>query len=89
VATDPELGSLWDELEAWRLAGQGRFVGMLAERGVLRPGLGTEDARDLVWTLCSLAVHDLLVVARGWSEERYQAWLTDALTHELLRATEG
>jgi AcrR family transcriptional regulator len=89
VATDPELGSLWDELEAWRLTGQGRFVGMLAEQGVLRPGLSVEDARDIVWTLCSLAVRDLLVVARGWSEERYRAWLTDALTHELLRATEG
>ena len=89
VSTDPELGSLWDEVEAWRLAGQGRFVGMLAERGVLRPGLSAEVARDIVWTLCSLAVRDLLVVARGWSEERYQAWLTEALTHELLIATEG
>jgi AcrR family transcriptional regulator len=84
VATDAELKALWDEMEAWRLEGQGRFVGMLAERGRLRPGLSFEEARDVVWTLCSLAVHDLLVVARGWTSERYQEWLTEALMRELL-----
>jgi AcrR family transcriptional regulator len=84
VATDAELKALWDEMETWRLEGQGRFVGMLAERGRLRPGLSFEEARDVLWTLCSLAVHDLLVVARGWTSERYQEWLTAALTRELL-----
>jgi hypothetical protein len=37
-----------------------------------------------MWTPCSLAVHDLLVVARGWPSERYQAWLTAAPSRELL-----
>ena len=83
-AVDLELRALWDEIEAGRLAGQGRFAGMLAERGVLRPGVSVEQARDLVWTLCSLAVHDLLVVSRGWTSERYQEWLAAALTRELL-----
>jgi len=84
AATDPELAQLWDQIEASRLVGQGRFTGMLAERGVLRDGLSIEEARDLTWTLCSLAVHDLLVIDRGWSGERYQAWLTEGLTRELL-----
>jgi AcrR family transcriptional regulator len=84
VATDPELKALWDEMEAWRLEGQGRFVGLLAEHDRLRPDVSFEEARDVVWTLCSLAVHDLLVVACGWTPERYQAWLTAAITRELL-----
>ena len=84
IAGDPELRALWEELEAWRLAGQGRFVGLLAEGGRLRPGLAVDDAVDVTWTLCSLAVHDLLVLGRGWTAERYQAWLTAALTRELL-----
>ena len=84
VDTDPELKALWDEMEAWRLEGQGRFVRMLVERGRLRPGLSFEEARDVLWTLCSLAVHDLLVVARGWTSERYEAWLTAALTRQVL-----
>ena len=84
AATDKELGALWDEIEAARFVGQGRFVGLLAERGALRVGLEVEEALDILWTLCSLAVHDHLVVARGWSSDRYQAWLTTVLTHELL-----
>jgi AcrR family transcriptional regulator len=84
AATDPELRTLWDEMEAWRLEGQGRFVAMLAERGRLRPELSFEEGRDILWTLCSLAVYDLLVLERGWTAQRYRDWLTRALTCELL-----
>ena len=82
--SNPELGRLWDEMEARRLDGQGRFVRMLAERGALRPGLAADAGTDIAWTLCSLAVYDSLVLDRGWSSERYQSWLTDALVRELI-----
>lgn len=85
IATDPELRAVWDEMEAWRLEGQGRFVAMLAERGALRHDVSFEEARDIVWTLSSLAVHDLLVLDRGWTYERYEAWLSGAITGALLR----
>jgi TetR/AcrR family transcriptional regulator, regulator of autoinduction and epiphytic fitness len=84
IATDPELRAVWDEMEAWRLEGQGRFVAMLADRDALRPDISFEEARDIVWTLCSLAVHDLLVVERGWTYERYEAWISAAITGALL-----
>jgi AcrR family transcriptional regulator len=83
-ASDPELRRLWDEFENARLIGQGRVVGLLAERRALRPDLSVEEGSDILWTLCSLAVHDSLVVARGWPEDRYAAWLTEAVTRELL-----
>ncbi len=83
-ATDPELSRMWDELEASRHSGQGRFVRVLAEGGALRPDRSLEDATDILWSLCSLAVYDQLVTARGWNVERYQAWLTAALTRELI-----
>jgi hypothetical protein len=86
IATDPELRAVWDEMEAWRLEGQGRFVAMLAERGALRPEVSFEEARDIVWTLCSLAVHDLLIVERDWTDDRYEAWLSAALVCALLPA---
>jgi len=60
---------------------------MLAGRGALRDGLSVEEGIDVAWTLCSLAVYDLLVEHRGWSSERYQAWLTEALTRELIGAS--
>ena len=85
AALDPEVARVWAELEAQRHAGQSRMAGLLASRGALRDGLSVERASDLIWTLCSLAVYDLLVVERGWTSEQYESWLVDALTHELLR----
>lgn len=82
--TDPELASLWSEMEAWRYSGQSRFVGMLAEQGKLRRDMALPDACDITWTLCSLAVHDALVLERGWSPDRYRDWLSVSLRRELL-----
>ena len=84
ATTDPELAQVWQELEAERLAGLLRFAQLLADRGALRPGVSVEEARDTLWTLNSLAVHDLLVLQRGWSAERYRDWLTRAMAGMLL-----
>ena len=84
AASDAELAGVWRELEDSRRAGMGRFAGLLAERGALRAGLSVDEAADLLWTLASHQVHELLVVQRGWSAERYQTWLADALARELL-----
>ena len=84
AASDPTLRALWDDIEASRRTGQGRFVGMLAKRGALRPDLTIDEGRDGLWTLTSLAVHDMLVITCGWSTERYEAWLADALKNLLL-----
>jgi AcrR family transcriptional regulator len=84
ASTDPELKVLLDQLEAQRLAGLGRMAALLAERGALGSGLAVEEARDIIWTLCSPAVYDLLVVERGWTSKRYRDWLAAALERELL-----
>jgi AcrR family transcriptional regulator len=84
AAADPELAEVWTQIEDERRKGMARFAGLLADRGVLRPGLSVEEARDLLWTLNALAVHDLLVLRCGWSPERYRDWLAGALARELL-----
>jgi AcrR family transcriptional regulator len=81
---DPEVARVWADIEAQRYEGQGRFAGLLASRGALRQGMRVERATDLIWTLTSLGVHDLLVLERGWTSDEYETWLTDALTRELL-----
>lgn len=85
AAADPELGETARQLEGERLAGMGRFAQLLADRGALRPGIDVDQARDVLWTLNSHAIHELLVVQRGWSPERYRDWLADALARMLLR----
>ncbi len=82
--TDPELETLWRSIEDGRRHGQGGFVGMLAGRGVLRPGLSVEEARDGLWALTSLAVFDMLVGTCGWTAERYERWLAERLIDLLL-----
>ena len=57
---------------------------MLAGRGVLRADRTVDEAKDVVFALCSLAIYDQLVVDRGWDEDRYEAWLAETLTRELL-----
>ena len=84
AASDPELDALWSEIEASRREGQARFVGMLASRGRLRPGMTIEEGRDGLWTLTSLAVYDMLVETLGWTTERYERWLADRLIDLLL-----
>jgi AcrR family transcriptional regulator len=81
---DPELREVLDGLEARRLHGLAAFAGQLAESRALRSDLSVEQARDIIWTLCSPAVHHLLVSARGWTSETYQHWLAGALQRELL-----
>src|SRR5215813_11389767 len=81
AATDPELAAVQQDMEEFRLAGLGRFAQRLADRGALRPGLSAQQASDILWTLASHATYDQLVTQRGWTPARYQAWLTDSLTH--------
>lgn len=82
--TDPELTALWASIEDSRRQGQGGFVAMLASRGVLRPGLSIDQARDGLWTLTSLAVFDMLVGTCGWTVEQYERWLADRSSEMLL-----
>ena len=49
-----------------------------------RSGDAVEDAADTVLALSGPQVYGLLVHDRGWSPERYQAWLVDRLVAALL-----
>ena len=84
AATDPELARLRAQIEDERRNGQGSVAQLLADRGLLRPDLPVQEAGDLLWTLSSLTVYDLLVRQRGWTPERYRDWLAAALARELL-----
>ncbi|HEX3199459.1 MAG TPA: helix-turn-helix domain-containing protein [Propionibacteriaceae bacterium] len=82
--SDPELRDVLDGMEARRLHGLGGLAAQLAEIRALRSDLSVDDARDIIWTLCSTPVHDLLVRERGWTSQRYRDWLAAALQRELL-----
>lgn len=85
AAADPELAEVWKQLEAQRLWGSEHFARLLASSNALKPGLSMEQARDVLWTIASHSVHELLVVERDWSPERYRDWLGETLVAVLLR----
>ena len=82
--SDQELRDVLDGMEARRLHGLAGLAAQLAESRALRSDLSVDDARDIIWTLCSPAVHELLVGARDWTPETYRHWLASALQRELL-----
>jgi hypothetical protein len=59
-------------------------VDALSRNGPLRASLDPDEATDTVWTLTSAEVHRLLTRDRGWSAERYVAWLIASLRRLLL-----
>jgi AcrR family transcriptional regulator len=80
--TDPELAGLRARIHAQRLENLRTFVDALAANGRLR--LDAEAAAENVWALASPELHQLLTRTRGWTRERYCAWLADSLAAILL-----
>lgn len=60
------------------------FARSLRKRSALRDGLHAGAAADILYALTSPHMHQLLRTHRGWSARRYQAWLRDTVTHQLL-----
>lgn len=82
--TDPELASVWKEMNAERLDSMSRHAQRLSQDGHLRADVAVEEARDVLWAYCSPELYDLLVQRRGWSIERFGAWIGESYIAALL-----
>ena len=82
--TEPEIANILQGMLDGRLQNLTQFVEWLAENGPLRDNLAIADAADIVWTITTPEVHQLLTVDRGWSAARYEEWLAGVLTTLLL-----
>jgi AcrR family transcriptional regulator len=84
AAVDADIAVFRVKAQEGRYRNMQRLVAWLAANGPLRAGLTEDDAAAIVWTVASPEVHHLLRVVRGWTPERYTAWLGDSLTRILL-----
>jgi AcrR family transcriptional regulator len=84
AAVDSDVAALRARVQESRHDSMREFVSWVAANGPLREGLTREDAAAIVWTLTSPEVHSLLRDVRGWSRERYTAWLEETLIRTLL-----
>jgi hypothetical protein len=84
ASTDPAL----EELRS-RLVGEMRAVTAIpiAQIGqaALHPGLSEPEAADVMVTIQSPYVYSALTTDLGWSPDRYEKWLAQALPRLLLR----
>ena len=81
----PELADLARQVELRRRHNQTYLITYLQEQGVLRNGLSSEEATDVLWTLTSYEVYRMLVIERRWPSGRYETWLTNLLIQQLLQ----
>ena len=84
AAADPEMASLLERYKAQRLIGQRELLRNLLGGQRQRDGLSFEAAADVLFAMGSPEVYRLLVVDRGWSARRFEAWYADALVRNLL-----
>lgn len=82
--SDEDAAELLAEIARQRQSGQERIARSLARTKSLRAGLRERDAADVIHALASPEVYGLLVLDRGWSGERYETWVRDLLTEQLL-----
>jgi len=84
AGADPAARALWLDHQAQRRQGGANVVRDLLSKADLRPGLEPEAAADIVWVLNDPGLYRLLVQERGWTHERFEAWLAETLQRQLL-----
>jgi hypothetical protein len=81
---DAACAALRAEISTRRAANMRLFAADLRAPGELRPDLPDDEVADIVWSMNAAEYRALLVGERGWSAERFGAWLADAWTRLLL-----
>jgi AcrR family transcriptional regulator len=84
AAVDAEIAASRSRMQALRFKNMRTMVGWVAANGPLRGDMSQDDAATVIWTLTSPEVHRLLTAERGWTAQRYSAWLAETLIRTLL-----
>jgi len=84
ATSDPEVAKFYVAMVQQRRQAMREAAQMFADAGALRPDLDVEVAADLRWFYNEPSLYDKLVRQRGWSVDRFQAWLAEALQVQLL-----
>lgn len=87
--TDDSCRALWIEISERRAANMRLFAADLRTTGQLRRDLLDDEVADIVWSMNAAEYWVLLAVERGWTPERFSAWLSDAWRRLLLDVVDG
>jgi hypothetical protein len=80
---DDSLAPVWEALQAEGRTGMTMLGRHLLGTGGLRDGLDLDEVRDVLWNYLAIDHFERLVLTQGWSLERYERWLGQAITGAL------
>jgi AcrR family transcriptional regulator len=84
---DPDVGATWQAPAQGHYADCRRLAERLGHEGELARGVTVATAADVIWTMTSVQGYESLVIARGWSRQRWIRWVRQTLS-PLLSGTE-
>jgi hypothetical protein len=85
ASVEPDMAQIHTEMDRYRLANMQRAISWIAANGPLR--VDEASAAESLWVLASPDVSRMLLDGRGWTIDRYVAWLTAIITRVLLPST--
>jgi AcrR family transcriptional regulator len=81
-AVEPEMATVFGEMDAYRLRNMSQAAAWIAARGPLR--VDVERAGQIIWAVASPDVARMLCDVQGWTNDQYAEWLEDMLVRTLL-----
>ena len=81
-AVEPEMASVFEEMDRFRMINMQTYAKWIAARGPLR--VTTKRAGEIIWTLASPDVGRMLCDELGWTQAQHARWLADTLIRTLL-----
>lgn len=83
-AGNPDVRALAATADQQRAHGTAVVARHVADQFGLAPGLTVDEAADILWALTAPETMTRLVHQRGWTWERYEAWLAQAMADGVL-----
>jgi len=83
ASADPEVGEMLAHNKLLRYDGYHQLVGAIASRAGFAKGLSADEARVIVYSVLSEDAYLLMVTERGWTHERWTAWVTQTCVGQL------
>ncbi len=84
AATDSDMAALLDDINEQRLTRMQHNARRLSDRGQLRHGVTTDQARDVMFAFTAPDFYDILVTRQNWSIDQYGEFIYRGLVAELL-----
>jgi AcrR family transcriptional regulator len=84
AAADPAAAEVWEQIRGDTFSAMTMFARDLVATGQTRSDRAVDELRDILWTYHSAELYELLVLARGWTAQRYGEFLAEAMSAAVL-----